>query len=130
VSPVVKDFLKRRLVPIVFIVAMAALIQRTCSGASRTHATIVLDFGDQAERVRAVDAHLSVDGEANAEFHRAALPGRMIGPCTFEVSMPADDGVLTIDVDLGSKKRHLVRKIHATEGATITVPLAADLAAP
>lgn len=129
-SPVVKDLLKRRVLPILFIGAMAVLIQRTCNGAERTHATIVLDFGDQAARVRAVDAHLTVDGEANAEFHRAALPDLAIGPCRFEVSMPEPAGVLTIDVDLGGPKKHLVRKIHATDGATVNVPLAADLAAP
>ena len=127
-SPVVKDLLKRRVLPIIFIGAMAVLIQRTCNGAERTHATIVLDFGDQASRVRAVDAHLTVDGEANAEFHRTALPDLMIGPCRFEVSMPSSDGELTIDVDLGTTKKHLVRKIHAADESTVTVPLGPDLA--
>ena len=127
-SPVVKDLFKRRVLPILFIGAMAVLIQRTCNGAERTHATIVLDFGDHAARVRSVDAHLTVDGEVNAEFHRAALPDLTIGPCRFEVSMPSADGELTIDVDLGSTKKHVVRKIHATDEATVTVPLGPDLA--
>ena len=127
-SPVVKDLLKRRVLPILFIGAMAVLIQRTCNGAQRTHATIVLDFGAEVARVTSVDAHLTVKGEVNAEFHRAALPGLAIGPCRFEVSMPADDGELTIDVDLGGPKKHLVRKIHATDGSTVTVPLGPDLA--
>ena len=126
-SPVVKDLLKRRVLPILFIGGMAVLIQRTCNGAQRTHATIVLDLGEAAPRVTAIEAHLIVDGDANAEFHRAALPDLQIGPCRFEVSMPKDDGELTIDVDLGSVKRHLVRKIHATDGSTVTVPLASDL---
>ena len=127
-SPVVKDLLKRRVLPILFIGAMAVLIQRTCNGPSRTHATIVLDFGAEVARVKSVDAHLVVKGDANAEFHRAALPDLLIGPCRFEVSMPADDGQLTIDVDLGTTRKHLVRTIHATDGATVTVPLGADLA--
>lgn len=129
-SPVVKDLLKRRVLPILFIGAMAVLIQRTCNGQTRTHATIVLDFGSEVARVKAVDAHLMVQGDANAEFHRAALPDLMIGPCRFEVSMPADDGELTIDVDLGGPKKHFVRQIHATDGSTVTVPLGPDLAAP
>lgn len=127
-SPVVKDLIKRRVLPIIFIGAMAVLIQRTCNGAERTHATIVLDFGEAAGRVRAVDAHLAVDGEANAEFHRRALPDLTIGPCRFEVSMQSPDGELTIDVDLGSTKKHFVRKIHASDESTVTVSLGADLA--
>lgn len=123
VSPTVKDLIKRRVLPIIFIGAMAVLIQSTCNKSSRTHATIVLDFGDAEKRVKKVDAHLTVDGEENAQFHRAALPDMMIGPCRFEVSMQGDDGVLIIDVDLGTTTRHLTRKIRAAEGATITVPL-------
>lgn len=123
-----KDLLKRRVLPILFIGAMAVLIQRTCNGAQRTHATIVLDFGDQVSRVTSVDAHLTVKGEVNAEFHRAALPDLQIGPCRFEVSMPADEGELTIDVDLGGPKKHLVRTVHATDGSTVTVRLGPDLA--
>ncbi len=125
-----KDLLKRRVLPILFIGAMAVLIQRTCNGAERTHATIVLDFGSEVSRVKSVDAHLVVAGDANAEFHRAALPDLSIGPCRFEVSMPKDEGELTIDVDLGTTKKHFVRKIRPTDGSTVTVPLGPDLVAP
>ena len=123
-----KDLLKRRVLPIIFIGAMAVLIQRTCNGQTRTHATIVLDLGEAASRVKSIDAHLTVKGEVNAEFHRAALPDLKIGPCRFEVSMPADAGELTIDVDLGGPKVHVVRQIHAIDGSTVTVPLGPDLA--
>jgi hypothetical protein len=121
------DLFKRRVLPVAFICTMAVLIQNTCNKSTRTHATIVLDLGDAASRVKAIDAHLTVNGDENAQFHRAALSGMQIGPCRFEVSMQADDGELIIDVDLGTAKKHLTRKVHATEGATITIPLAADL---
>jgi hypothetical protein len=121
------DLFKRRVVPIAFICGMAVLIQKTCNKQTRTHATVVLDLGDAEPRVKSVDAHLVVAGEAIVEFHRAALPDLRIGPCSFAVSMPADDGELTIDVDLGTTKRHLTRRIHASDGATVNVPLASDL---
>ena len=122
------ELFKRRVLPIAFICGMAVLIQRTCNGATRTHATIVIDLGESAAVVKKVDAHLVVDGDANAEFHRAALPDLTIGPCQFEVSMPKDDGELTIDVELPSTTKHFVRKIHASDGAIVRVSLGADLA--
>lgn len=127
-SPTVRDLLKRRVLPILFIGAMAVLIQRTCNGASRTHATIVIDLGAAADVVKVVDAQLVVDGEVNATLHRAALPDLAIGPCQFEVAMPKDDGELTIDVELPAGTKHFVRKIHAAEGAIVRVPLGGELA--
>lgn len=121
------DVLRKRIAPIAFILAMALLVQHTCQGEERTHATIVLEYGDAAARVRAVDAKLTVDGELISEFHRKALPDLRIGASTFEVAMPKAEGELTIDVDLGASKRHIVRTIRAEEGATIAVPLAAEL---
>ena len=122
------ELFKRRVVPIAFICAMAVLIQKTCNKQTRTHATIVLDLGAAAPQVRTVDAQLVVAGDANAQFHRTALTDMAIGPCQFEVSMPADDGELTIDVELPTAKKHLVRRIHVSEGATVRVPLGPDLA--
>ncbi len=121
------DLFKKRVLPIAFICGMAVLIQNTCNKQTRTHATIVLDLGDAAGTVRAIDAELRVDGDSNAQFHRKALPDLTIGPCKFEVSMPADDGELTIDVELPTSKKHLVRRIHAADGATITISLGPDL---
>ena len=118
---------KRRVLPIAFICGMAVLIQKTCNGQTRTHATIVLDLGAAASTVRSIDAELVVSSDSNAQFHRKALPELAIGPCQFEVSMPADDGELTIDVDLGTTKKHLVRRIHASDGATIQIPLGPEL---
>lgn len=124
------ELFKRRVLPIAFICGMAVLIQHTCNGASRTHATIVIDLGEAAAFVKKVDAQLVVDGEANAEFHRVALPDLSIGPCQFEVAMPKDDGQLTIDVELPTGTKHFVRNIHAAEGAIVRVPLGSELTAP
>ncbi len=121
------DLFKKRVLPIAFICGMAVLIQNTCNKQTRTHATIVLDLGDAAAKVRSVEAELRVDGDSNAKLHRKALPDLTIGPCRFEVSMPADDGELTIDVELPTATKHFVRRIHATDGATITIPLGPEL---
>lgn len=128
-STSVWDLFKRRVVPIAFICGMAVLIQKTCNKETRTHATIVLDLGEAAAKVKTVDAQLAVEGDGgeHAQFHRTALDGMAIGPCKFEVAMPSDDGELTIDVGLPATTKHLVRRIHATEGATINVPLGPDL---
>jgi hypothetical protein len=127
VSTTFWELFKRRVLPIAFICGMAVLIQRTCNGATRTHATIVIDLGEAASVVKKVDAQLVVDGDANAQFHRAALPDLTIGPCQFEVSMPEDDGELTIDVETATTTKHFVRKIHATDGAIVRVSLGAEL---
>ncbi|MEO7093413.1 MAG: hypothetical protein ABI175_09190 [Polyangiales bacterium] len=121
------ELFKRRVLPIAFICGMAVLIQRTCNGATRTHATIVIDLGDAAAVVKKVDAQLVVAGDSNAQFHRTALPDLSIGPCQFEVAMPADDGELTIDVLLPTTSKHFVRKIHASEGAVVRVTLGPEL---
>jgi hypothetical protein len=69
-------------------------------------------------------------GETIARFHRAALPGTMIGPCRFEIAVPVDDGELRLDVDLGAEHRRLTRVFHAIEGATLSVPIEGELAPP
>ncbi len=126
-STTVWELFKRRVLPIAFICGMAVLIQRTCNGATRTHATIVIDLGASASVVKKVDAQLVVAGDANAEFHRTALPDLAIGPCQFEVAMPQDDGELTIDVELPTTTKHFVRRIHASDGAVVRVSLGPDL---
>lgn len=121
------ELFKRRVLPIAFILCMAVLIQRTCNGATRTHATISIDLGESAAVVKRVDAWLKIDGDLNATLHRAALPGLTIGPCQFEVSMPSEDGELTIDVELPKGTKHFVRRIHASEGAVVRVALGPEL---
>lgn len=126
-STTVLELFKRRVLPIAFICGMAVLIQRTCNGATRTHSTITIDLGESAAIVKRVDVQLMVKGEINATLHRVALPDLTIGPCQFEVSMPSDDGELTIDIELPKTTKHFVRQIHAIEGAVVRVQLGPEL---
>ncbi|MDX2093424.1 MAG: hypothetical protein SFX73_36610 [Kofleriaceae bacterium] len=122
------DLFRKRIAPIAFILALGLLIRQSCQQAERFHATIVLDYGTQEAKVRAVDARLVVDGEAFGELRRAALPNMTIGVTKFEVALPQRDAELQINVDVGeAAPRHIVRLIHAEENATVTVPLADDL---
>lgn len=119
--------IRKRIAPFIFLLAMGLLIRDTCQRQDRARATVVLDLGEAAAKVRAVDATLHVNGDELSAFHRIAPDGMSIGPLRFEVSMPSRDGELRIDVNLGTSTRHIVRSIHAEEGATVTVPLGPDL---
>lgn len=110
-----------------FLGGIALLARQSCHNTERTHATIVVDLGEAAPRVRAIDVDLLIGGELISNYHRKALDGMLIGPVRFETAMPAQDGELRIDVDLDGTHKKLVRHIHADEAATISVPLAADL---
>jgi hypothetical protein len=120
--------IRRRVIgPVMFLGGIALLAQQTCTKQQRTHATIVLELGDAEPRVRSVDAELVVDGETISTFHRKALDNMKIGPCRFEAALPANDAELRIDVDVDGARKLLTRKLHAEEGATVTVPLAREL---
>lgn len=116
------DFFRRRIAPVLFLGLIGVIALDTCRGNERTHATIVLELGAAKSQVKSIDAELIVDGEVINTFHRKAL-GADMGPCKFEVAMPAKDGELRIDVD----GKRLVRKIHAEEDAVVTVSLESDL---
>ena len=120
--------IRRRVIgPVMFLGGIALLAQQTCTKQQRTHATIVLELGDAEPRVRSVDAELVVGGETINTFHRKALDSMKIGPCRFEAALPANDAELRIDVEVDGTHKRLVRKLHAEEGATVTVPLAREL---
>jgi hypothetical protein len=122
------DLFRRRIAPVAFFLAIGLIARDSCEKSHRTHTTVELQLGDARSRVRAVDVDVVSGAETVAQFHRAALPGAMIGPCRFELALPADDGQLRIDVDLGAEHRRLTRPFHAVEGATMFVPLEGDLA--
>lgn len=128
------DLFRRRIAPIAFLLAIGLLARDSCEKGRRTHTTVELQLGEARPRVRAVDADVMIGEDIVARFHRAALPGALIGPCRFEVALPgsgpapADDGQLRITVELGDEHRRLSRAFHAIEGATLTVPLEGDLA--
>ncbi len=110
-----------------FLCVVGLIAYDACTKQERTHATIVLDLGEAAPQVRAIEAELTVGGEVIGMFQRRALPGSAIGPCTFETALPEQSGELRIVVDLGGRQKQLLRRIHAEEGSTVTVPLGADL---
>lgn len=122
------DLFRRRIAPVAFLVAIGLIARDSCEKDRRTHTTVELQLGDARSRVRAVDVDVVTGDQTVARFHRAALPDAMMGPCRFELALPADDGQLRIDVDLGAEHRRLTRPFHAVEGATMLVPIERDLA--
>jgi hypothetical protein len=124
------DLFRRRIAPVAFFLAIGLIARDSCEKNHRTHTTVEIQLGEARPRVRAVDVDVVTGGEIVARFHRAALPGTMIGPCRFELALPADDGELRLDVDLGAEHRRLTRMFHAIEGSTMSVPIEGDLAPP
>src|SRR5690242_9932508 len=100
------------------------MARESCNKHERARATIVLDFGAAQPEVRAVDAQLWMNGDEIADFHRHALDGSSIGTVKFDAVLPASDGEVRLDIDLANAPHHhLVRHIHAADGATVIVPL-------
>ena len=118
------DLFRRRIAPIAFFLAIALIARDSCEKDKRTHTTVELGFGAAGPSVRAVDVDVVVGGETIATFHRATLPGSVIGPCRFPLALPDDDGELRIDVDLGATHRRLTRRFHAVEGSAMLVTIA------
>jgi len=122
------DLFRKRIAPVAMVVAVALIAREQCGRMKRTHATVILDFGDQVARVKDVRAEVLVgDGESAAMFHREAHPPGGIGACKFELALPVDDARPTVDLDVG-KLIHVDRGIHLDEGATITINLASAIA--
>jgi hypothetical protein len=121
------DLFRKRIAPIAFILALGLLIRETCQKDERIHASIVITAGEAEPRVKAIDAKVIVQGETYGELHREAAPGMRIGKAKIDVSLPEADGQVILDVDLGTEKRHVLRRIHASEGATIEIDLSTDL---
>ena len=121
------DWFRRRIAPIALFVALALMARESCQKQQRTHATIVVELGAAAARVRALDAEVWMNDERVAVAHREPLGGGVLGPVRLDASLPGEDGELRIDVDLGTTSRHVVRRFHAEDGSTVTVPLADEL---
>jgi hypothetical protein len=119
--------IRKRIAPLIFLLAMGLLIRETCQKADRAQATVVIELGGAEAKVRAIDVSLMVDGDNLSVFHREALPGLTIGPIRFPVQMPSRDGVLQIDARLDTATKHIVRKFHAEDGAVVTVNIGDDL---
>ena len=117
------DLFRRRIAPIAFFLAIGLIVRESCEKDKRTHTMAELSFGEARPSIRAVDVDVVVEREIVATFHRAALPGSVIGPCRFQLALPEDDGELSIDVDLGTSHRRLTRRFHAIEGSTLLVSI-------
>jgi len=117
------DLFRRRIAPIALLLAIGLIARDSCEKDQRTHTTVELQLGADKPRVRAVDVDVVIAGETIATFHRAALPGEVIGPCRFPLVAPEDDGELRIDVDLGGPHHRLTRRFHAVEGSTMLVTI-------
>ncbi|MEO6775502.1 MAG: hypothetical protein ABI467_21245 [Kofleriaceae bacterium] len=118
-----KDFIRRRVMPVVFGVVIALMARKSCNESDRTHATFVLNFGATEPTVQSVDAELWMNGELVAQFHRAAL-GDHIGPSRFEGMFPSSDGEMRVDLQLRSGKlEHVRRTVHVDDNSTVTVNL-------
>lgn len=122
------DFFRKRIAPVAFLIVVALIAYDAYDKdrAERARATIVIDLGSVAPRVRTIDAELLVDGEVVGTFHRnlAIKPGEL----RFEARMPKEAGELRVDVDLGDARRTVVRKVDVEEGGTTTVSLGNELA--
>jgi len=121
------DFFRKRIAPVAFLLVVGLIAYDTCEKQERAQATIVIDLGAAAPRVRSVDAQLIVAGDEIGTFHRAALPGHTIGPCRFKASMPDEAGELRLTIDVDGDLRTIVRRVRAEEGATVRVPVEAEL---
>lgn len=117
------DLFRRRIAPIALFLAIGLIVRDSCEKDKRTHTTVELSFGDAKPSIRAVDVEIVQGTETIAMFHRAALPGSILGPCRFPLALPEEDGELRIDVDLGATHRRLTRRFHAIEGSAMLVTI-------
>ncbi len=122
------DLFRRRLAPIAFVLAMGLVIRESCQKQQRTHATIHVGLPAQKTLITSVDADVVVDGDNVGHLHRTTTDLPIDArPLQFAVSLPNDDGELDLELDLvnGTHKR-IVRRFHASEGATVDVRLTDD----
>ena len=123
------EFFRKRIAPVLFLGMVGWIAYDSCKTEERTHATIVIDLGEAEPRVKNLRADLIVENEPISQFEKHALEGMRIGcPCKFETAMPAEAGVLKLDIELaGGEHRLVTKQVRAIEGGKITVQLANDL---
>ena len=121
------ELFRRRIAPVLFGVVIALMARKSCHDGERAHTTFVLDLGAARADVRSIDAELWVKDEVVAELHRNALDGQTMPEPRFDTMVPSADGELRIDATLRGTHKHVVRRVHPEDGATITVRLGPDL---
>ncbi len=122
------DLFRRRLAPIAFVLAMGLLIRESCQKQQRTHATIHVGLPAQKALITAIDADVVVAGDTVGHLHRTATDLPIDArPLQLAVALPSDDGELDLELDLASgAHKRVVRRFHASEGATSDVVLTDD----
>lgn len=121
------DLFRKRLAPIAFVLALGLLVHEQCQGAQRIHGVVVITAGEAAAKVKSIGAQVVVDGEVMGELHRYAREGSPIGDARFNVTLPAEDAFLKLEIEMVGEMRHLTRRLHIDEGATVHLDLAPDL---
>jgi hypothetical protein len=119
--------LRKRIGPIAFVLAMGLLVREQCVKSQRTHSTIVINTGMSEPKVDAIDARVMVEGEPFGEVKRTRLNGMQIGDASFKVSLPKPDAVVEMDITVSGTPKHLTRRIHAVDDATITINVGDEL---
>lgn len=120
---------RRRLAPVVLVIAVGLLVSRTCTSRS-AQVELRFDLGQAAERVRRLEVDLLRDpaaapvGQWNGQGGRAPMrPWRLsLAPGSYQLRVRADmaDG----------RQVRFERAIEVTEEASITVPLEQGLQGP
>jgi hypothetical protein len=113
------DLFRRRIAPVAFGLAIVLMARDACNKQQQGRATFTLDLGAARADVRAVTAEVWLGTQEAATYYRAAP----LGDLRFEVPLPANDGEVRVDIDRDGKRDHVVRHVHADDGATVTVML-------
>lgn len=126
------ELFRKRIAPILFlgVVGLIAYDAWQKDEHQGITGTVVIELGEAAPRVRALEAELIVRGEPINTYRRAALPGGPIGDTRFEARMPVPDGELRLSIDLDGTQRRLSRAVHLEDGATVRIDLSSELARP
>ncbi|MEZ4359062.1 MAG: hypothetical protein R3B48_02705 [Kofleriaceae bacterium] len=130
--------LRKRLAPLVLVIAGLALAHETCANEDRREVTVRFELGEGAPRVRELHVDLFVNGDAVSQLHRARTVGLAMGAPEMKSVLPGRDVELRIELAVdaadpaaadGRARRGVVtRRIHAEGGAVVSVPLADDIA--
>ncbi len=122
---------RKRLSPLVLVIAMAFLLREACEGNARRPVTVQLDLGAQSSRVRRLWVDVFVDGESVAQYQRGALAGTP----SLEARLSGEPAELRIELELAPlepggelSRRVITRKLSAKGGSTVSIPLGDELA--
>jgi hypothetical protein len=124
------DLFRKRIAPVAFAVALAALAHETCNRRGGDDVTVELAFGAHAAEVRHVRADVFVDGEPDAWMEHDFGTDGVTTPPRFRAMVRGENAIVRIDVDTLSGPHRIERKLAVVDGATVTVDLARDLDPP